>query len=227
MLTSQNPDPNARRTFVLFRPFVTVWHWLFPPTQAHQDRQSSSSRWIAGIAVVAFFVGIAALAVIYARPIYRGYKTFQAERKISKAVELEKQERFSEAGRMAYEAYVLDPDNPTVLRTLARYYTARGQNKEAFYLLDKLQRLGVPETDDDRLLRIQALANSNEIKDAQVRIEELLRTSPPSARMVEIADTVLQRRGRTRQLIEILRTYVALKPEDLDIKLRLGTREVQ
>ena len=34
MLTSQNPDPNARRTFVLFRPFIAVWHWLFPPTLA-------------------------------------------------------------------------------------------------------------------------------------------------------------------------------------------------
>jgi uncharacterized protein HemY len=226
MLTSQNPDPNARRTFVLFRPFVAVWKWLFPPTQAHQDRQSSSSRILAAAIVVTILVGIVVFTAANARKWYNLYQTWQANRKIAAAVEMEKQDHFLEAWNLANEAYILDPDNPTVIRTLARYYIGRGQN-QADYMLKKLRKLGVPETDDDRLLRIQALANNNDIKDAQVQIEQVLRDSPPSARIVEIADQVLRQRGRTKQLLDILRSYVALKPEDWDIRLKLGTREVE
>src|SRR4051812_221343 len=138
MFTSQNPNPNARKTFVLFRPFIAVWHWLFPPTLAHRDRQSSSSRLIAAVAGGALCVGMVVAAVYYARPMYNGLQRWQANGKVAKAQDLEKQDRWLEAWILANEAYVLDPDNPAVIRTLARYYAARAQTKETFYLLDKL-----------------------------------------------------------------------------------------
>src|SRR4051812_12303123 len=105
MLTSQNPDPNARRTFVLFRPFVALWQWLFPPTQAHQDRQSGSSRFIAASIVVTVLVGIVIFTALNARKGYNKYQTWQANRKIDQAAELEKQDRFVEAWKLAREAY--------------------------------------------------------------------------------------------------------------------------
>src|SRR4051812_4618509 len=226
MFTTQNPDPNSRKPFVLLRPFIALWRWLFPPTLADRDRQSRTSRVIAAGAIIVFCVAIVVVTAMNARPWYKAYQRWQADQKIGKAEEMEKKDRLLDAWNLANEAYTLDPQNPRVLRTLARYYTSRGQ-KEAFYLLDKIQKLGFAVTDDDRLLRIQALANSNEVKDAQVQIEQLLRNSPPSARMVEIADKVMQHRGRTKQLLEILRNYVALKPDDHDIKLKLAMREVQ
>jgi tetratricopeptide (TPR) repeat protein len=225
MFTSQNPNPNARRTFVLFRPFVALWHWLFPPTVAHRDRQSKTARMIAIVAIVAFFGGIVTVTVMNARTWYNKYQTWQANKKIDEAEKLEKEERWTEAVLLAQQAYVLDPENPKVVRTMARYYSERGQ-KESFYFLDKLERLEKP-TEEDRLMRIKALVRSRDVKDAQQQIEEVLRTSPPTAKMVEIADQVMQQRGRRQQLLEILRSYMALNPEDQDVKLKLGLREVQ
>ena len=226
MFTSQNPNPNAGKRFVLFRPFIALWQWLFPPTVAHRDRQSALSR-VAAIAVIILFCGsLMAVPLIFGKGWYNKIQTWQSNSKIDEAEELEKQDRLYEAWNMANDAYALDANNPRALRTLARYYGARGQ-KQAFYMLDKLEKLGFKPTDDDRLLRIQALMRSNEIKDAQVQIEALLKDSPPSARMVDIADQVMQGRGRSRELLEILRSYVAKTPDDLDIKLKLATREIQ
>ena len=70
MLTSQNPDPNARRTFILFRPFIAVWHWLFPPTLAHRDRQSNTSRIIAAVAIVVVCVAWAIFEFISGAPFW-------------------------------------------------------------------------------------------------------------------------------------------------------------
>lgn len=225
MLTTQSPDPHERRPFLLLRPVIALWQWLFPPTVAHRDRQSVKARVIAGIAIVAVCVGMVATVLLNGKKWYDGYQTWEANRKIKKADAFEKQERLLEAWIQANEAYKLDPENPNVIRTLARYYTARKQ-KEAIDLLDRLERMGVL-TDDDRLLRIQALANNNEDKAAQAKIEEVLRQSPPSARMVEIADHVLLRLGRREQLLGILRSYVERKPDDLQIRYMLATREVQ
>jgi hypothetical protein len=225
MFTSQNPNPNARRTFVLFRPFVALWHWLFPPTVAHRDRQSKVARTIAIVAIIGFFGGIVTVTVMNARTWYNWYQTWQANRKIEQAHKLEKEERLTEAVLLAQQAYILDPENPKVVRTMARYYSERGQ-KESFYFLDKLERLEKP-TEEDRLMRIKALARSRDVKNAQQQIEEVLRTSPPTAKMVEIADQVMLLRGRKQQLLELLRSYVALNPADQEIKFKLAVREVQ
>ncbi|MFZ4768170.1 MAG: hypothetical protein ACOYMN_24745, partial [Roseimicrobium sp.] len=125
----------------------------------------------------------------------------------------------------ANDAYVLDPDNPRAIRTLARYYTAKKQ-KEALYLIDKLEKLGAL-TDDDVVMRIQALSNAYEDKIAHGKIEEVIRTSKPSQKMVDVADHVMLRLGRKEQLIDILRNYVRQKPDDLDIKLKLAMRQVE
>lgn len=225
MLSTQSPDPRERPPFLLLRPFIAVWHWLFPPTVAHRDRQSVKARVIAGLGIVAFCVGMVVVVLLNGKKWYDGYQTWESNRKIAKAESFEKQERLLEAWIQANEAYKLDPENPKVLRTLIRYYTARKQ-KEALDLLDRLERI-TPPTDDDRMLRIQALANNDEDKAAQSKIEDVIRQSPPSARMVEVADQVLRRLGRKDQLLGILRSYVERKPDDLQIKYMLATRQVE
>lgn len=225
MFTTQNPDPNARRRFILFRPFVAVWHWLFPPTVAHRDRQSSTARVLSGIVIVLFCMGLVAFGFLNGKKWYDTYQTWMANRLIKKAENLEKQERLLEAWIAANDAYKQDPENPNVLRTLARFYTARKQ-REAIYLLDKLERVS-PLTDDDRLLRIQALANNDDVKAAYTQILDVLKKSPPSAKMVEVADRVMIHLGRKEELLALLRDYVQRKPEDLQIRLMRATRQVQ
>lgn len=225
MLTWQNPNPSARRPFILLRPFVAFWHWMFPPTQAHADRQSHTARVVAGFAIIIFCVALILVVLMNGRKWHDQWQTWQSNRLVKKAEGFEKQERLLEAWIRANDAYMLDPENPNAIRTLARYYTARKQ-KEALYLLDKLEKQGVL-TDDDVLLRIQALSNAYEDKIAQTKIEEVLLTSKASPKMVEVADHVMQRLGRREQLIDVLKAYVRQKPDDLDIKLKLAMREVE
>ena len=225
MFTTQNPDPNARRTFILFRPFVAVWHWLFPPTVAHRDRQSSTARVLGGVVIVLFCMGLVAFGFLNGKKWYDTYQTWLANRLIKKAETLEKQERLLEAWIAANDAYKEDPENPNVLRTLARFYTARKQ-REALYLLDKLERVS-PLTDDDRLLRIQALANNDDVKAAYAQIVEVLQKSPPSAKMIEVADRVMLHLGRREELLALLSDYVKRKPDDLQIRYMRATRQVQ
>lgn len=225
MLTWQNPDPSARRPFILLRPFVAFWQWMFPPTQAHADRQSHASRVVAGFTIIAFCAALIAFVLMNGRKWHDQWQTWQSNRLVKKAEGFEKEERLLEAWIRANDAYMLDPENPNAIRTLARYYTARKQ-KEALYLLEKLEKQGVL-TDDDVLLRIQALSNAYEDKIAQTKIEEVLLTSKASTKMVEVADHVMQRLGRREQLIDILKAYVRQKPDDLEIKLKLAMREVE
>ena len=49
MLFTQNPDPSQQQAqrFVLWRPFIALWHWLVPPSVAHADRQTRTARYAA------------------------------------------------------------------------------------------------------------------------------------------------------------------------------------
>ena len=225
MLSSQNPNPTASRPFVLFRPFVAVWHWMFPPTQAHADRQSHTARTVGVVAIIVFCLSLVVVTVLNGKKWYDIYQTWQSNRLIKKAGSFESQDRILEAWINANEAYSLDPENPNAIRTLARYYTASKQ-KEALHLIKKLQDKGLM-TDEDTLMHIQALSNAYENKEAQTKIEEVLRNSKASPRMVEIADHVMQRLGRREQLLEILRGYMQQSPDDLESKLILAKREVE
>ncbi len=225
MFTTQNPNPNARRTFILFRPFVAVWQWLFPPTVAHRDRQSTTARILGGLVIVGFCMGLIAFGFLNGKKWYDTYQTWQANRLIKKAESLEKQDRLLEAWIAANDAYKEDPENPNVLRTLARFYVARKQ-REALYLLDKLERV-TTLTDEDRILRIQALANNDDVKAAYTQIVEVLKKAPPSPKMVEIADRVMLHVGKKEELLALMRDFVQRQPDDRELRLMQATRQVQ
>ncbi|MEZ0276945.1 MAG: hypothetical protein ACAH88_18695 [Roseimicrobium sp.] len=225
MLKSQNHESDEQRPFILFRPFLPVWQWLFPPSQAHIDRQSATTRLVAKIVIVVVSVGIAASTAVYGKVWYNIWQTFQSNRLVKEAREFEKQEEIVKAWRAATKAYHLDPDNPNAIRILAQYYVLAKQ-RDATYLLDKLRKLG-HFTDEDLLLEIQALSNSADNKAAGERIEESLRNSAPNRRVVEIADRVMRDLKRHDQLLLILKGYVERAPEDLDIKLTYALRRIE
>lgn len=225
MLTSQNIEPAEKKPFILFRPVIGVWRWLFPPSQADKDRQSSTTRLTARISIFAICIGVAVAAAYYAKPIDDFVDTWRSNRKVSQAEELEQGGKVVEAWRVATEAYHLDPDNPKAIRMLARYYILARQ-KDAGYLLQKLRRLG-HFSEDDLELEISALANASNNKAASDKIEELLRDSKPSRRVVDIADRVMQQIGRNAQLLIILKSYVEQSPEDMDIRLLYAQRRIQ
>jgi Tfp pilus assembly protein PilF len=226
MLKSQtHATSDAAEPFILFRPFVRAWRWLFPPSLAEMDRQSETTRLIAKVLIVVAFLGLSATVVIYGKTWYNMWQHFRSNQLVEEAKEYEKDRQFMKAYTTATKAYYLDPENPNAIRTLAGYYVQTKQ-KYSTYLLDKLKKLG-QFTDEDLQLEIDALANLSDNKTAGVKIEESLRNSKPNRRVVEIADRVMRDLERKEQLLEILRVYVQRAPEDLDIKLTYALRRIE
>lgn len=225
MLKFQEQDSNGPKAFILFRPFIRVWKWLFPPSQADIDRQSAITRLVAKIVIFAVCLGLAVSVPIYGKQWYDMWQTFRSNQLVQDAKDFEKKQEIVKAWRAATKAYQLDPENPNAIRTLANYYVMAKQ-KDASYLLEKLKTLG-HFTDEDLLLEIHALSNSADNKAAGEKIEESLRNSAPNRRVVEIADKVMRDLGRKEQLLQILKSYVERAPDDLDIKLTYALRRIE
>jgi hypothetical protein len=226
MLKSQShATSDAAEPFILFRPFVRAWRWLFPPSLADIDRQSATARLVAKIFIVAAFFTLGGVVTVYAKTWYNMVQTFRSNLLVEEALEYEKNSEIVKAWTAATRAYHLDSENPKAIRTLARFYVLTKQ-KEAGYLLDRLRQLG-HFSDDDLLMEITALSNSADNKAASERIEESLRNSAPNRRVVEIADKVMRDLGRNEQLLEILKGYVERAPDDTDILLTYALRRIE
>jgi hypothetical protein len=226
MLKSQShATSDAAEPYILFRPFVRAWHWLFPPSLADIDRQSASARLLAKILIVVAFFGIGAVVVTYGKTWYNMVQTFRSNQLVEEALEHEKNQEIVKAWTAATRAYHLDSENPKAIRTLAKFYVLTKQ-KEAGYLLGRLRELG-HFTEEDLLLEIASFSNTSNNKAASEKIEESLRNSAPNRRVVEIADKVMRDLGRKEQLLEILRLYVERAPEDLEIRLTYALRRIE
>ena len=242
MLTTQNPNPDEKRPFLLWRPFLTVWTWLVPPTQAHIDRQSRTSRYVFLGLIVLVALALVATVALKGREWRHDFKRLMSNRDARAAEKYEKEAvEYLEANRImdgqdamnkayfkAKDAYTGDSDNPAAIRVLARIATRAGANNAATarYLWEKLDKTHQLK-DEDFGWRIQALSNISEDKSASDQIESLLKDTAPTRRVVDTADKVMQRLGRIRQLLEILRNYVKEQPDDFDTKLLLGVRLLQ
>lgn len=239
MFTFQNPDPNARARFILWRPFIALWHWLFPPSVAHSDRQSRTARYLAAGVLVSIALGLIVVVGFNARSWHHAWKQWRSNVMVHDAVKAEKEaDQYLEASRQseykdavvqafkkAGDAYQKDPSNPEAIRVMARLYTRAGRN-EARFLWKQLENLG-KLTDDDVTWLIQSLSHLGEDKNAVEQIEDILRRRTPTKRIAETADVVLQNLKRTAELLEVLKRYSAANPDDLDAKLLLRMRLVQ
>lgn len=238
MLFNQNPDPTQQhaRRFFLWRPFFALWNWLVPPSVAHADRQSRTSRLAAISLLIAVCLGVVGIVVYNGRSWHRSIKHWQSSSLAKDAMKYEREaEEYRESNKVmeyqdtmvrafkkANDAFTKDPDNPEAVRVAARIYTRAGAN-ESRWLWNKLDSLKAT-TDDDVAWRIQSLSMLKEDKTAAEQIEQVLRERPASQKIVVLADQVMQNLGRAQQLIGILREYTKQKPDDLDTRLVLGMR---
>jgi len=225
MLTSQDTLSDVKKPFILFRPFVAFWRWMFPPTLADRDRQSNTARIIGGCFIVATILGLLVFTFSNARVWHKMIKTWQSNRMVEKSEKMEKAEKMIEAVHEAGNAYMKDPDNPKAVRALARYATMMKRN-EARFLWDRLKDLG-EMNDDDLQWKIQALSNLNEDKSANDEIQKILRESRPTRKIVDVADRVMLRLGRKADLIDLLKTYIEQQPDDSETKLLLARRQLE
>lgn len=225
MLNTQNPDPDRQHQLTILRPVKALWHWMFPPTQAHRDRQSHTARVVAASLIIGVSIALVIFVFSNGSSWHRAYKSWQSDRAVAKSERFEKEEKLMEAVLEANKAYLLAPDNPKAIRIIARYYTLMKRN-EAAYFFKKLRDMNAM-TDDDIIMEIQSLSNISEHKLANDKIEEVLTNSKPTQKIVQTADLVLQKLGRKEQLIVILKKYVSEQPDDQEIRLLLAMRQLE
>jgi hypothetical protein len=225
MLSTQDPHNTQKKPFVLLRPFVAFWHWMFPPTVADLDRQSKVARLVAGIVIILVSVGLVVFVLMNGRKWHDIYQNYQSESLVARSKAMESEKKYVDALSLANKAYQLAPDNPNAIRSLARYATMMKRN-EARFLWDRLRESG-EMTLEDNVWEIRAMSNLREDKSAVESIRELLRNNAPTRELVEVADQVMANSGQKKQLLEVLQTYVDAHPDDLQTKLVLAVRQSQ
>ena len=223
VLTHQTIDPDSgsdRKPFWLLRPFIAVWHWLVPPTQAHADRRSTRSLWIAGGLAVLFCLVLAGLGYAYARPLREAYKDWKAERMIREARELAANGNLVNAFFKAQEAVMMAPQNVSAIRLNTEFLTAM-RKPEALYFLDRLDQLQAT-TLQDRKTRVHALRQLGRDKEAASLLEQLLVDNAPDEGLMQLAEEVWGKGTPATAMLTALRGYADKHPEDLVQRLRLA-----
>lgn len=228
VLTNQTIDPNQAgqpKPFILFRPFVMVWHWLVPPTQAHKDRQSPAARWAAWIGVTTFCIGSMGLAIYYARPAYHVYKDWKVEKMVVESRQMAEDGQIVNAVFKAQEAVKIAPENINAIRLNTEFLTAM-RRPEALYFLDKLDQSGKTEL-KDKQTRVKALMNLSRGKEAATLLEEVLAEDPTNADSMRLAEEVWGSSQKNTILLKTLKSYAEKHPEDAEHSLRLARVQTQ
>ena len=223
MLTNQQIDPaqlGQTKPFILFRPFVAVWHLLVPPTQAHKDRQSPVARWIARIGILTVCLGLIIGAFFYAKPMQDSYQDWKAEGLVAEARQMAEDGQIVNAVFKAQEAYKIKPDNVQAIRINTEFLTAM-KRPEALFFLDQLESAGATEL-KDKQTRVKALLNLNRNKEASDLLEQVLSEAPSDAHSMKLAEEVWGASQKEGVLLKTLKTYAEKHPEDAEHSLRLA-----
>jgi hypothetical protein len=227
MLWNQNIDPTkdpAKKPFLLWRPFVVAWQWLVPPTVAHRDRQSPLARWIATFVIVSICTTLVVVGIIYAQPIKNSIKNMRAERLVKEARRMAENGQMINAVMQAQEAYQKAPESLDAIRLNFEYFTLMKRDT-ALYFYDKLKERDAL-TSADKQLHVRSLINLGKPKEASKALEELMRVEQPGEALMKLAEEVWGQREQNKPLLNVLRNYTQIHPEDKDSALRLAKVQI-
>lgn len=199
-------------------PLRRIWHWLRPPTQAHRDRQTRAQRMAARTVLVGFCAGLVMVVVWQAKPMHRLLQSWRADRLCQRAEVHLEEGQVMMALQLAQEAVRLSPEHLKAARINAEILS-RGRRPEAMYFFDLLERLGAMR-DEDRVMRVRALAGMRRMDEAGRLLDELFRRQQPGEEMMELAMLVWP--GDMAKVAEKLEQHAKAHPEDHKHALRLA-----
>lgn len=225
MLSTQDPLHPHKKPFILLRPLVAFWHWMFPPTVADMDRQSNVARIVGGFVIIAVSLGTMALVIYNGKKWTSLYKTYRSDALVKRSIEYGEKNMHVDALNLANEAFLHNPENPNAIRNIARYATLLKRD-EAKFLWAKLEASG-QMTLEDKVWEVRAKTNLHEHKNAADQITQLIKENTPTRELIEVADQVFTKAGRRNQLIDVLKTYTNAHPDDLDTLFVLSVRQIQ
>ncbi len=226
MLFSQNIDPNnpGGRRFFLIRWVLAVWHWLVPPTVAHADRRSNTSRLVAAWTLVVLCASGMGLSLIFARPIYGQYKEWRSGRLVKEAREMRESGDIVGAVITAGRAVTLSPEFEPAVRLNAEILTMIGQD-QSLYFWDKLTKMGAASLDDE-MGKVRALQRIHRDKEAAQMLEVLLKAHPSDTRVLMLGEELWGQRASEMQMA-VLKEFSAKNPDNREIRLRLLKLQMQ
>lgn len=227
MLWHQDIDPSrihSEKPFILWRPFIAVWQWLFPPTVAHRDRQSALSRGLALTVLVLLSVGLLATGFLYARPLKQAYKNMRAGSMVKEARQMAENGQYVNAVMKAQEAYQKAPESIEAIRLNFEYFTMLKRDT-ALYFYDKLKEAAALTSADEQL-HVRALMVLGKPKEASEALDLLLRKQQPSEALMKLAEEVWGEREQSKPLLNALKAYSESHPDDHESSLRLAKVQV-
>lgn len=227
MLWNQNIDPTkdlSQKPFILWRPFITAWQWLVPPTVAHRDRQSPLARWVAAAVILGICTTLLVLGIVYARPLKNSYKNMRAESMVKEARLMMENGQGVNAVMKAQEAYSKAPESVDAIRLNFEYFTLMKRDT-AEYFYHKLQDLGVL-TPADEQLHVRSLMNLGKPKEASAALEQLMRVEQPSEALLQLAEDVWGQREHNKPLLTVLHKYMEAHPDDKEGALRFAKVQI-
>ena len=224
-MSAHPPPPKERPPFFLWRPVVAAWRWLSPSKLADQDRQSRASRITGAVLLILISLGLSTLAIVYARPLYNAAQEWYATRLIRDARQLADAGDVINAVLKAQDAYSMCPENLEAIRLNAEFFT-RMKRSEATYFWDKLASL-TELTPSDSQLRVRALLNEDRNKEAREQLEHLITRHAADEGVLKLAQEVTSSGLLDIALLDKLKEYSALHPDDRVSLLRLARLQLQ
>lgn len=227
MLSTQDIDPNNPnpRRFILLRWLVNVWHWVLPPTQAHQDRESSGTRRLrAGVLIMVCLAAIV-LAAVYAKPLQDAYQVWQADRYLLDAKRYLDDKDIVSAVVNAQKAHQVAPDHEPAVRMNAELLTLV-RRPQALYFWDKLEKQATLST-DDQLGRVRALLGINRPREAQQLLQAIIAKEPLNPEAMKLAEEVVGKQEATGMMMGVLKNFADKNPNDVDNRLRLARLQLK
>ncbi len=225
MLFKQDIDPTKQsEPSKLLRPFIAAWHWLAPPSQAHADRQTETSRRLRAALIIAVGGGFIFTALFKGRDFRDAWRDWRAERLVTEAKRQMEEGNPINAFFNAQEAYTLSPKNENALRMNAEILV-QGGREESLYFTEVLEKEGYATT-RDRQLRVKAFIKLNRTKEASELLEKIMRDSPPNDEMFKLAEEVWTGKQQGTTIVRVLGEYCAQHPDDLESALRLARFQI-
>lgn len=225
MLSGQIIDPNQQqKPHILIRPFLAVWHWMVPPSQAHMDRQSRTTVVVRSTIVIVLSAGFILSVIIWGREIRDAYQDWRAGRLVNQARELADEGNVLNAVLKAQEAYTMSPDNTEAIRLNAKFLTLM-KRQEAVYFHERLEKQGTA-TAEDVQLKVRALMNLNRTKEASDTLNKLMKNAPPTDAVFKLAEDVWAGKEQNDVVLNVLKDFCEKHPIDNESHLRLAKLQV-
>lgn len=192
--------------------------WSPDPAGRRPRRFGRSLRFVL---ILACLMGLGLVIQAVARPAYRKVKVLRGRSEARQAMELFAAEKLEEAARHSRLAYEFAPEEPEVLRVVARL-SARLRHRDAFARYRALIATGTAEF-TDRLQMAEIAVQTGRTDAARPLLTALMKEAPTDRAVWQLAQQQVRQLGDLTQAIRLARVVVARFEGEAEAEFELAT----